>query len=74
MIGRKSQGVQILKHIHACMGGLAPPSPPKIIMGGLAPIALINFAHDYGVSSPVLPKPMPGYRNIISVIPFLRCF
>jgi len=38
MIGRKSQGIQILKRFHAWgRGGLAPLAPNKIIIGGLAP-------------------------------------
>jgi len=28
MIGRKSQGIQILKRVHAWGGGLAPKPPP----------------------------------------------
>jgi len=38
MIGRKSQGIQILKRCHASGRG-APLAPKKITMGGLAPLA-----------------------------------
>jgi len=39
MIGRKSQGIQILKRFHA-WGGLATVTPNKTKLGGLAPLAL----------------------------------